>query len=224
MATTALINRTDYGYRRLDFGTDVETGPDVMIFDSVIRESHKFEIAITENPVETGVSMADHAYAKPDILTMEVRVSDTPMLRDDQGTPSEKLAYTQGWKFSGHGWRSVYAWQEILRKAKSFAVFDVQTGLRLYTNMMFESGSAEQTKDTAGVLKATIQLHQVTFATTATVVYPPRAPGKPARKAAPVANGGKKEAEEAKPAEVKPISLAAQGLGWVVDLPIAGAP
>ena len=191
MAVTALIER------KFNFGTDEVTGlPEVYIFDAVISESHAFNVAITENPVETGESLADHAYNKPDILTMEVAVSDTPLIRDDAGTPSYKLATT--WTNAGEGnvRRSVNAWDLILKKAKSFAVFDVQTGLRLYQNMMFETGSAEQRKDSYGILRANIQLHQVTFATNATVLYPPRATKAVTRKAAPKIDKGKEEAPE----------------------------
>ena len=189
MAVTALIER------KFNFGTDEVTGlPEVYIFDAVISEGHAFNVAITENPVETGVSLADHAYNKPDILTMEVAVSDTPLLTDDAGTPSYKLATT--WTNAGEGnvRRSVNAWELILNKAKSFAVFDVQTGLRLYQNMMFETGSVEQRKDSYGIMRAKIQLHQVTFATTATVLYPPRSTKAVTRKAASKIDKGKEEA------------------------------
>lgn len=173
----------------------------VMIFDATLSEHHDFEIAITENPVETGVSMADHAYAKPDRLTIEVAVSDTPMLAHQSGDPPgvynvTDLAVSQGLLYSGSGRRSVSAWGYIKRAAKSFQVFTIQTGLELYQNMMFETGSAEQKVDSGGILKATINLHQVTFATTSTVVYPPRA--KPVkRKAAPPEKVGDQEAIDA---------------------------
>jgi hypothetical protein len=194
MATTAIIERID---RKFDFGTDEVTGlPSIYVFDAVINEHHAFDVAITENPVETGVSLADHAYNKPDILTMEVAVSDTPLISDDSGTPSYKLATT--WTEAGEGnvRRSINAWKFIIDRAKSFAIFDVQTGLRLYQNMMFENGSAEQAKDSCGVMRAKIQLHQVTFATTQTVLFSPRATKAVDRKAAPKVTKGKEEAEE----------------------------
>jgi hypothetical protein len=107
----------------------------------------------------------------------------------------------------------VVAWQAILDKAASFVVFDVQTGLRLYQNMMFADGSAEQKKDSAGILRATIQLIPVQFATTSLVVYPPRGPKKTKRQAAPPAGDGKKEAEEISSQQAKPTSIMAQIVG-----------
>jgi len=191
MAQTAIIQRA------FNFGTDELTGlAEVAVFDAVIKESHHIEIAITENPVETGVSMADHAYAKPDTLQMEVTVSDTPLLMDAEGTPAYQLATTWTGAGSGNVRRSVNAWAYIVEKAKSFAVFDVVTGLKTYVNMMIASGDVEQTKDTAGVLRAKLQLRQVQFATTASVIYPPRGNKAKKHQAAPKNDAGKKDAQE----------------------------
>lgn len=208
MGQTALIRHY------LDFGQDEVTGlPEVAMFDSDVSEDHGFEIAIVDDPVETGVSMTDHAYAKPRTLTMEVAVSDTPLLADDAGTPSYKLATTWTGAGSGNVRRSVNAWEYIDQKAHEFAVFDVQTGLKLYPSMMFEGASAKVTKDTAGCLRATIKLKQVTFATTASVIYPPRGPKKAKRAAAAPTDGGKKESAEPTAAQAKPTSIAAGLLG-----------
>ena len=216
MATTALITRA------LVFPSDPSAGLDVMLFDSTIREQHGFSIAITENPVETGVSMADHAYAKPDTLAMEVVVSDTPLLLRTHSDPpyahtSVELSRSQGLMFVGEERRSVNAWKAILDKAKSFAVFDVQTGLRLYHNMMFETGSAEQKADSIGVMRATINLRQVTFATTSTVLYPTRGTKAVKRKATPPVDNGKKEAVDADAASKKQLK------SWLVELGLPGA-
>ena len=199
MAVTAFITND-----RDNAGAYSALGYDVLLFDSTIREAPAFQIAITDNPVETGVSMADHAYAKPDTLTLEVIVSDTPLLGDALGTPAIQLAQAQGVAFMGpNEKRSVNAWAAIQAGAKSFTVYDVQIGLGLYHNMMLEQGSTEQTVDSAGIMRATLQLRQVTFAGTSKVVYPPRAPKAPARKAAPPVDAGKKTAEEADDAEQK---------------------
>ena len=194
-----------------------QLGYDVLLFDSTIREAPSFQIAITENPVETGVSMADHAYAKPDTLTLEVVVSDTPLLADNQGTPAIQLAQSQGLAFMGpNERRSVNAWAAIQLAAKSFTVLTVQIGLGSYPNMMIEQGSAEQTVDSAGIMRATLQLHQVTFAGTSKVVYPPRAPKKPKREAAPPADASKKVAEEIPEDLKRPDS-------WLVQMGLPGA-
>ena len=214
MPQTAIIQRA------LTFQVDPDTGiQDVMIFDSTISEEHNFEVAITENPVETGVNMADHAYARPMRLTMEVVVTNTPLLVPNSDDPPgmrdvRSLAIYHGLQFMGpNELRTVNAWQAILAKANSFAVFDVQTGLILYPNMMLDTGSVKQKVDSAGIMRATISLHQVTFATTSTVVYPPRAPKKPKRQAAAPKDDGHQTPETPTDAQEKPISIGASALG-----------
>jgi len=205
---TAIIDR------HFNFGNDPTTGiPDVLIFDSVISEKHRFSIEITKNPVETGVSLTDHAYVNQVPLTLEVAVSDTPFVVKDQY--GNVVPFNpQAIYFTGPNVRrTVNAWQAILDKAESFAVFDVQTGLRLYQNMMFKEGSAEQNVDSSGVLWATIQVVPVIFAQTATVVYPKRGPKKTKRQAAAPVDNGKKDAQEPTAPQVKPISLGARAFG-----------
>jgi hypothetical protein len=216
MAQVALI------LRAFNFGTDEQTGlSEVAVFDSVIKESHHFEISITENPVETGVSMADHAYAKPDTLQMEVSVSDTPLLLDSSGTPAYQLAqaWTGAGSWNGNGSgitrRSVNAWAYLVEKAKSFAVFDVVTGLKTYINMMIASGDVEQTKDSAGVMRAKLQLRQVQFATTASVIYPPRGDKAKKHQAAPKNDAGKKDAPKVEPTEKPEDSLLVKALNAI---------
>ena len=82
--------------------------------------------------------------------------------------------------------------------------------------MMIEQGSAEQTVDSAGIMRATLQLHQVTFAGTSKVVYPTRAPNKPKREAAPPVDASKKMAEEI-PEDLKRLE------SWAVQAGFPGA-
>lgn len=196
MAQTAIIPRN------LAFGKNDAGEDEFAVFDSVISEDHSFEIALPDDPIETGGSVTDHAYVKPRQLQMEVAVSDAPLLYDGRGTPAVQLATT--WSDGGHTRRSVLAWQYILDKAFKFALFDVQTGLEFYQNMMFEAGSASTTRDTAGCLRATIKLKKMTFASSRMVEYPPRGPKKTKRAGAAKSDDGRKESEETKS---KPASI-----------------
>ena len=210
MARTVLIERV------FNFGRDAAGQEEVAIFDSTISEDHSFEIVVPDDPVETGVSLSDHAYAKPRPLRMEVAVSDTPLqergvpVYDRNNTPSVQLARL--WTNGGDTRRSVFAWQYLVEKANQFAIFDVQTGLELYQNMMFVKGSASVTKDTAGCLHASLEMKQVRFASTRETTYPPRGP-KTSRAAAPKVDSGKVQAEETTPVAKKPASLLYDLLG-----------
>lgn len=211
MARTALIERT------FSFGKNAAGEDEVAIFDSTINEDHSFEIVVPDDPVETGVSLSDHAYAKPRALRMEVAVSDTPLqergvpVYDRNNTPSVQLARL--WTNGGDTRRSVFAWQYIVGKANQFAIFDVQTGLELYQNMMFVKGSASVTKDTAGCLHASLEMKQVRFASTRETTYPPRGPKKTSRAGAPKTDAGKVQAEESNAPTKKAASTLSQLTG-----------
>lgn len=211
MARTALIERT-FSFGKNDAGED-----EVAIFDSTISEDHSFEIVIPDDPVETGVSLSDHAYAKPRSLRMEVAVSDTPLqergvpVYDRNNTPSVQLARL--WTNGGDTRRSVFAWQYLIDKANQFAIFDVQTGLELYQNMMFVKGSASVTKDTAGCLHASLEMKQVRFASTRETIYPPRGPRKTSRAGAPKVDVGKVQSEETATTAKKSTSVLYDLLG-----------
>lgn len=211
MARTALIERI------FSFGRNAAGEDEVAIFDSTISEDHSFEIVIPDDPVETGVSLSDHAYAKPRPLRMEVAVSDTPLqergipVYDRNNTPSVQLARL--WTNGGDTRRSVFAWQYLVDKANQFAIFDVQTGLELYQNMMFVKGSASVTKDTAGCLHASLEMKQVRFASTRETTYPPRGPRKTSRAGAPKVDVGKVQSDETTATAKKSTSVLYDLLG-----------
>jgi hypothetical protein len=167
----------------------------MLIFDGTVRESHSKRASISRNPMETGVNLADHAIMEPDELTIEIAVSDSPLLFAADGSAKAPTA-DNAQTFTGSERRSVSAWAELENWMRAFVPFDIITGLKTYKSMLISSINAEQDKDSAGALWATVQLQQVLFASTATVVYPARAKNKPTRNASKVAESGKKDAPE----------------------------
>src|SRR5215469_5595098 len=52
--------------------------PTVMyVFDGAIRADHVQDMTLTQNPVQTGVALADHSYLLPARLTVEIAMSDS---------------------------------------------------------------------------------------------------------------------------------------------------
>jgi hypothetical protein len=153
--------------------------PSVVAFDIVVSESHTSDLEITDNPVETGVVVSDHAFAKPDTLELVLMVSDTlltPALNPDP--------------FSSIISRAATGWNWLKGLQKSAVPFEVQTGLQLYQNQLIGRLSAMQDKDKAGVLIVTASLREVQIVSTQTVTFPPRKAGKTTRQAsAPVDQG-----------------------------------
>lgn len=135
-----------------------------LVFDAVFEEKHTAEMEVTDNPVETGVVVSDHAFMKPMKVTISAGVSDvqlTPRVTD---------------QFQGSS-RSRAAFDLLLKLQAAAEPFDVQTGLKLYKNMVCTSIRTSQDKDSSQVLVFEAELREVIIVTTQTVKYPPRAKG-----------------------------------------------
>jgi hypothetical protein len=167
------------------------SGQDDISFDCVVKESHTSEIEVTDNPVETGVVVSDHAYKRPDRLEIEGEVSDVWLHGFD---PQTGLAIPDRF-YSSKASRSASAWDILTGLQASMNPISVQTGLKLYANMMILSLSCDQDKLTAGTLSFRATLREVIRKTTQTVTYPPRQTGKPHRQASKKVDAGEKKTD-----------------------------
>jgi len=156
------------------------SGGVVFAFDTVISESHNQEMALPDDPLETGVTVSDHAYLKAATLDVVGIVSD--------------IAFRPNTFASSTTSRSVTAFDLMLKLQASMEPFQVQTGLRLYQNMQIASLGADQNARTGSALLFRASLKQLNFLDTRTVTFPPRQSGKATRTASPKVNGGQKSA------------------------------
>lgn len=174
-------------FRRFFGGQDL--GAWSRTFDAVEVEETVCETEVVDNPVETGVSISDHAFDRPVKLTITAAVSDiTPPGKEldlfELDGPSRSIA--------------AYAWLKQVRKAHE--PFSVQTGLDLYPNMLITSFRAKQDKDTSRILKFTVDLREIVFVTTQTVLYPAKEP-KTKRNVAAKKSKGEQASDELTDAE-----------------------
>ena len=125
-------------------------------FDGFMQVDHNIELQTTENPVETGASIVDHAYVKPAEVVMRVMMSDV----------HQSLVPGQ---FTGTRFRSTNAWQ-VLRKLQSDRIpMSIFTRLGLYTNMLITKLSASDTAETVRALSAEVTLKEIPVARVKTV-------------------------------------------------------
>ena len=125
-------------------------------FDGFMQVDHNIELQTTENPVETGASIVDHAYVKPAEVVMRVMMSDV----------HQSLVPGQ---FTGTRFRSTNAWQ-VLRKLQSDRIpMSMFTRLGLYTNMLITKLSASDTAETFRALSAEVTLKEIPVARVKTV-------------------------------------------------------
>lgn len=107
--------------------------------DVFIKEDHYNELDITANPIETGAEVNDHAYIKPEELTLEIA---------DSNAAATHLA--------------------LVNFQKSRRTFTIVSGLNIYTSMLIKSINSVRDKDTDKILKSSVTIREVKIAETAT--------------------------------------------------------
>ncbi|WP_116082118.1 phage baseplate protein [Tropicimonas sp. IMCC34011] len=96
-----------------------------------VSEQHVSTLEMTENPVETGASMVDHAYRKPRKITL------------DSALPLPQAT-----------------WQVIKRIQQDRRPFTLVTGLDVYRSMLIKDVSVTRDPGSALILAASIQLQE----------------------------------------------------------------
>jgi hypothetical protein len=121
---------------------------------------------------------------KPLKVTLSAGVTDTPLV---VGTDDP---------FASDAGRSRRAYELLTELQKKAEPFDLQTGLKLYENMVCTSIRTSQDKDSSGALLFTAELREVIFVYTQVVTYPPRKPGATKRQAGPKKDKGEQQGKE----------------------------
>lgn len=125
-------------------------------FDGFINVDVSSELEVTENPVETGTSIADHSYVKPTEITMQIKMSDV-----HQSLVSGQ--FTGGWS------RSVTAFTLLKQMQAQRIPVSVLCRLGLYENMIIKRLQANDSEATYQALSATVTLAELPIARVKTV-------------------------------------------------------
>ena len=174
-----------------------------LVFDAVFEESHESDLEVTDNPVETGVVVSDHAYMKPLKVTLSAGVSDTPLnpvAKDKFAGVSRGEAQTihellpDAFIYDSRPKQAFKLLQELQKKAEPFSL---QTGLKLYSNMVCTSIRTSQDKDSVNVLVFQAELREVLIVNTKNATYTPKPkPGPTARQTKPKNDRGEQQGKE----------------------------
>lgn len=151
-----------------------------LVFDATFVEDHNSDLEVTDNPIETGSLVSDHAFMKPLRLSITAGVSSVllPSGNPDFGTGDE---------------RPTTAYELLSELQREREPFDVQTGLRIYENMICTNFSASQNKDSAGVFYFTAQLREVLIVSTENVTYTVLKAGATRQQASKTKNKGEQQ-------------------------------
>lgn len=148
-------------------------------FDGIMRTEHLSRVRPTEYPVQTGVTMTDHAIIEPSELTIEIMMTDAATNNYISTDPLLELMYEAVQKLSmysnilpkapssvtslGNG-RSAQAWTTLKIMQQSRVPLTVETRLQTYKNMIIEELSAPDDYKTLNALKCTVRLREIIFA------------------------------------------------------------
>lgn len=121
-----------------------------IVIDASVSEEHVSIMDVTDNEVEEGVDVTDHARLKPAQLSMECVISDTPLGYAVIGN-IQNVVRSVSTLFGGTS-RSIDAYNDLLDLQKTALPFTVYTGLRRYKNMILTELTVPRTAETGGAL------------------------------------------------------------------------
>lgn len=152
-----------------------------LIFDATFQEQHKVELDVTENPVERGAPVTDHARRKPVSVTIQAGVSDSP------------LAFFDVDQFASDTGRSRRCYEILFALLEDAEPITIQTNLATYTNMLCVSIDVSQDKDSSGACFFTAGFKEVLIRDTEKVKYPTRKKGATTEQASRKKNKGEQQ-------------------------------
>ena len=147
-------------------------------FDTIHSYDYEASVRITENPVEQGIKVSDHRIIEPKVLIMEVGVSNIVGLKDVLTSPSFSALSTTalqagkllifGNRFDSNS-RVSATYESLLKLLYEGSVFDVETPLGTFKNMLLINIKKSQDAETISVFKGTITMQElITYQTTST--------------------------------------------------------
>jgi hypothetical protein len=143
------------------FGQD-ESNIGGIAVDASVTESHSSPCEITENPVEDGSTISDHAQIKPKELTIDGVITDTPLyfpiIQNIMGIVNKVQ------ELFGKDSRSIDAYNKFISLQNTREPFTVITGLRKYDNMMLENFTVDRTAKSGGAIVFKAKMKQVVIA------------------------------------------------------------
>lgn len=183
--------------------------------DAVLSESHSNELSLTSNPVELGADITDHSVIEPKKITIVAEVSDTPLGFAAVGQIVDNVTGLFGSSTEGNITRSNAAYNAIVQLQESREPIEVQTKLKLYTNMVITNIKIDQDKNSSRTARMIINLQEVLITESEIVQLSEEqlAQGSPREQGSPAEKSGRKEAVE--PSETTNTSVLKSVINWV---------
>ncbi len=143
----------------IPFRASIIAGAGAIEFDATTREQHTGETRLTEHPVEEGSAVSDHALDQPDTLTLDVIISNNPIVL---------LASLNAQPIKAGGdpkTRAEEAYEEFDRLKRTAATLIVTTKLRTYEDMILVGLSTTRDASSDEILQITLSFREFRKAT-----------------------------------------------------------
>ena len=163
--------------------------------DSVIEEAHENTIELTQNPIETGVDITDHAIVLPKKVNLRAVVTDSPLGVAAFAAIVDSVTGLFGTSTESNVTRSQQAYLSLVALQEAREPLALVTRLLIYDNMLITSISVTQDKDTSRAVFLNISLEQVIIVESQLAEIDPGdlEEGSTRQQASPTVDGGRKE-------------------------------
>lgn len=183
--------------------------------DAVITEAHTSTVRLTNNPVEFGADITDHAVIEPKVVNINAVVSDTPLGVAAFGQIVDLVTGLFGTATDGNITRSNAAYNALIQLQELREPIEVQTKLKLYTNMMITNIDTNQDKDSSRIVDMFITLKEVLIVESEIVQLSPEqlAAGSPTEQGSSAEKRGRQE--QVTPTDATNKSVLKTVIDWV---------
>lgn len=145
---------------------------DMPIAQATLEEVHNDELEITDQPVEFGAMITDHAFKRPAECIITVGYSNSPGSSALIGSLVGAVTGTLGGIASlltGNSVNQVRdVYQKFLELQESRVPFDVYTGKRIYKDMLVKGLKTVTNKELENAMVLVVHLRQIIIVPTAT--------------------------------------------------------
>lgn len=146
-----------------------------------LSENTRDDLEITQQPVQQGSTISDHAFKKPTILSMQIQFSNSDPTAANAATLGGvvgglvgplggAIGGAAGAAIFGNGDQLSQTYQDLLDLQSSLEPFDIATPKRIYKSMLFQSLGLTTDKRTEKVLSITAGFQQVKIVTISTAI------------------------------------------------------
>lgn len=156
-----------------------------------INESSSDVLEITQHPVQQGATIADHAFVKPNQLSVQIQFAEAG-ITDNLSAGANALFFgSQKTNVANGSLRETY--QKLLDLQASRTPFSIVTPKRIYNSMLFTTLSVTTDKKSENVLSVSASFQQVIIVSVTTVIVPRSKLKRPGKNGG-TQNAGKKSA------------------------------